>query len=182
MPPSGAGPPRSPTMPRPTPRADYGLDAPKVVRNLFIFGAIGLALWLTAKAGLWSGVVRIPAGRSHIGSSLAFTGLWCAIPLFFTGSWMVWDSKIGKVAGREKLLDRIPWRGDEQVLDLGCGRGLMLIGAAKRLTTGTATGIDIWQSEDLTGNTPEATLDNARREDVASRVAVKSADMRQLPF
>src|SRR5262249_24934071 len=96
--------------------------------------------------------------------------------------WMVWNSKSGKVAEREKLLARIAWRGDEQVLDLGCGRGLMLIGAAKRLTTGKATGIDIWQAEDLTGNNPEATLENARREGVAARVDVKSADMRELPF
>jgi len=28
------------------------------------------------------------------------------------------------------------------------------IGAAKRLTTGTAAGIDIWQTEDLSGNHP----------------------------
>jgi cyclopropane fatty-acyl-phospholipid synthase-like methyltransferase len=54
------------------------------------------------------------------------------------------------------LLDRIEWTGQEEVLDVGCGRGLMLIGAAKRLTTGKATGIDIWQAEDLSGNRPEA--------------------------
>src|SRR5262249_12079579 len=40
----------------------------------------------------------------------------------------------------------------------------------------------IWQAEDLTGNKPEATLENARREGVEGRVQVKSADMRQLPF
>src|SRR5262245_34751727 len=125
-------------MMEPAARADYGLDAPKVVRNLFVFGAVGLALWLSAKTGLWSGVVRIPAGSGQIGISLAATGLGGGIGLLFTGCWMVWDSKIGKLAQREKLLDRILWRGDEQVLDVGCGRGLMLIGAAKRLKTGKA--------------------------------------------
>jgi ubiquinone/menaquinone biosynthesis C-methylase UbiE len=80
------------------------------------------------------------------------------------------------------LLNRIRWSGDEQVLDVGCGRGLLLIGAAKRLKTGRATGIDIWQAEDLTGNGPEAALENARREQVAGRVAVETADMRKLPF
>ena len=72
--------------------------------------------------------------------------------------------------------------GDERVLDVGCGRGLMLIGAAKRLTTGRATGIDIWQAEDLSGNRPEATLENAEREGVRERIEVKTADMRKLPF
>jgi cyclopropane fatty-acyl-phospholipid synthase-like methyltransferase len=45
-------------------------------------------------------------------------------------------------------------RGDETVLDVGYGRGLHLIGAAKRLTTGKAPGVDIWQAEDLSGNLP----------------------------
>ena len=58
----------------------------------------------------------------------------------------------------------------------------MLVGAAKRLTNGgKATGIDLWSAEDLSGNRPEATLENARREGVGDRVAVKTADMRQLP-
>jgi cyclopropane fatty-acyl-phospholipid synthase-like methyltransferase len=31
----------------------------------------------------------------------------------------------------------------EAVLDVGCGRGLMLVGAARRLKTGKAVGIDL---------------------------------------
>jgi ubiquinone/menaquinone biosynthesis C-methylase UbiE len=96
--------------------------------------------------------------------------------------WMVWTSRFGKIRERERLLDRLRWSGGERVLDVGCGRGLMLVGAAKRLTTGSATGIDIWQSEDLSGNRPEAPLENAKREGVADRVAVETADMRKLPF
>ena len=95
---------------------------------------------------------------------------------------MIWESLVGKIRGREKLLDRISWKGNEDVLDVGCGRGLMLVGAAKRLTSGLATGIDIWQSEDLTGNRPEAALENGRREGVEDRIQVKTADMRKMPF
>jgi ubiquinone/menaquinone biosynthesis C-methylase UbiE len=96
--------------------------------------------------------------------------------------WMLWTSRVSKVRDRERLLDRIPWTGTERVLDVGCGRGLMLVGAARRLTSGRATGIDIWQAEDLSGNRPEATLENARREGVADRVEVRTADMRKIPF
>ncbi len=96
--------------------------------------------------------------------------------------WMIWTSKVGKIRERERLLDRIAWTGGERVLDVGCGRGLMLVGAAKRLSSGKATGVDIWQAEDLSGNRPEAPLENARREGVADRVEVKTADMRALPF
>src|SRR6185295_19128098 len=50
------------------------------------------------------------------------------------------------------------------------------------LTTGKATGIDIWQTQDLSGNKMEATLENARREGVAGRVEIQTADMRKMPF
>lgn len=96
--------------------------------------------------------------------------------------YMVWSSKRGKLTERERLLDKLAMKGSERVLDVGCGRGLMLIGAAKRLSTGSAVGIDIWQAKDLSGNSSEATLENARLEGVKERVRVETADMRQLPF
>ena len=112
-------------------------------------------------------------------TGMGFTsGIGCSL----MGLWMLWNSRIGKVRRRERLLQRIAWTGRERVLDVGCGRGLMLIGAAKRLNTGKATGIDIWQSEDLSGNRPEAAMENARREGVADRIEVQTAEMRQMPF
>jgi predicted RNA methylase len=44
---------------------------------------------------------------------------------------LLWSSLFGKFRARDALLNAVPWRGDEQVLDVGCGHGLMLIGAAK---------------------------------------------------
>jgi hypothetical protein len=38
------------------------------------------------------------------------------------------------------------------VLDIGCGRGAVLISAAHRLPRGQATGADIWRLRDQTGN------------------------------
>src|SRR5206468_2531871 len=73
--------------------------------------------------------------------------------------------------------------GRERVLDIGCGRGLLLVGAARRLGDGgRAVGVDIWQAQDLSGNGPAATLSNAVAEKVMERVAVCTADMRGLPF
>ena len=65
---------------------------------------------------------------------------------------------------------------------MGCGRGLLLIEAAKYLTSGIAIGVDLWQSRDQSGNTAEATLANARAENVAEQVEVKTGDMRALPI
>jgi len=159
-------------------RPDYGLDAPGVVRNLFLAAAAGLLLWGTAAFGLWSGALTLGPVRLVV----APMGLWAGLGCLGMAIWMVWTSRFGKLRERERLLDRISWNGAESVLDVGCGRGLMLVGAAKRLTTGRATGVDIWQSEDLSGNRPEAPLENARREGVSGRVAVETADMRKLPF
>ncbi len=105
-----------------------------------------------------------------------------AIGWLFIAGWMIWDSKVGKLWARDRLLDGLKLRGDELVLDVGCGRGLLLIGAAKRLTTGKAIGVDIWNAEDLSGNRPEATLENTRLEGAAERVEVKDGDTRWLPF
>ncbi len=163
----------------PSPTPDYGLDAPGVVRNLFIAAGAGLLSFLTLKTHLWSGVLALGALRFSLGPMSLALFLGCGL----MGAWMAWDSKYGKVRERERLLDLLTWTGGERVLDVGCGRGLMLIGAAKRLTGGgTAAGIDLWQQEDLSGNRPEATLENARLEGVADRIEVHTADMRKIPF
>jgi ubiquinone/menaquinone biosynthesis C-methylase UbiE len=95
---------------------------------------------------------------------------------------MVFGSKVLKLRLREHLLNKIEWRGNERVLDVGCGRGLMLIGAARRLTSGLATGVDVWQTTDQSGNSPETTRMNALAEGVAGRIEIKTGDARELPF
>src|SRR5258708_3150043 len=59
----------------------------------------------------------------------------------------------GKLSVWKELLDELDLRGDEHVLDIGCGRGAVLISAARRLPRGRATGADIWRLRDRTGNT-----------------------------
>ena len=80
------------------------------------------------------------------------------------------------------MLDGLNLRGDETVLDLGCGRGLLLIGAAKRVPRGHAIGIDLWSQQDQGDNRKAATLANARAEGVEDRVEIQDGDMRKLPF
>jgi SAM-dependent methyltransferase len=164
------------------PRADYGIDAPPVVRNLLLAGGAGSLLWLAAAARLWSGTVRVPLGDDTLRIVLAPAALSIGLTCLAMAAWMVWSSKVGKVRERERLLDTLTWRGNERVLDVGCGRGLVLIGAARRIRTGRATGIDLWRGEDLGGNAPAAALANASAEGVLDRVMLETADMRVLPF
>jgi arsenite methyltransferase len=163
-------------------RVDYGLDAPGVVRNLFLAAAVASTIDALAVTRIIPPVLVAHLGPLTLRLPLLGTGFGIAVSCAATAGWMIWTSKVGKVRERERLLDQIAWTGHERVLDVGCGRGPMLLGAARRLTTGTASGIDIWQAEDLTGNSREATLANAQLEDVAGRVDVQTADMRAMPF
>jgi ubiquinone/menaquinone biosynthesis C-methylase UbiE len=95
---------------------------------------------------------------------------------------MFWGSKVGKLQLRDRVIASIPWRGNEMVLDVGCGHGLMLIAAAKRLTTGKAVGVDLWQKADQAGNSLKATLHNVHLEQVADRVTLNDGDARKLMF
>jgi SAM-dependent methyltransferase len=138
----------------------YGVDAPAVPA---VLGAAGVACCLAARRR--PGSIAMAAGTVL----LASTGVYLHTTL--RGKLRIW----------ERELDRIGLHGDEQLLDLGCGRGAVLIAAARRLPTGRAVGADLW-SRDQSGNSPEATLANVVAAGVADRVEVHTADMTALPF
>jgi SAM-dependent methyltransferase len=153
-------------------RADYGIDAPGVVRNLALFGLLGLALGIAS--------LFIPVGWLAVVASLY--GLWAGGFLLLAALLMVLSSKLGKRRFREHLVARLGLRGDEAVLDVGCGRGLVLNGAARRLTTGHAVGLDLWSGRDQSGNAPQAAAENSRREGVKDKVRLATGDMTAMPF
>ena len=95
---------------------------------------------------------------------------------------MVWSSRVAKLRLRDQLLDSLALRGDERVLDVGCGRGLLAIGAAKRLKNGKVVGIDVWSPIDLSGNTPDAAKANAKLEGVADKVRIENGDAQKLVY
>lgn len=88
----------------------------------------------------------------------------------------------GKFGAWEKLLDDLALHGDEQLLDVGCGRGAVLLAAAQRLPTGRVHGIDLWRSADQSGNDESVTAGNAEAEGVADRVELHTGDMTALSF
>jgi SAM-dependent methyltransferase len=150
------------------PRGDYGYDAPYFPA---IFGLLSVAAGLGATICWWQGLNR-PAVRM----TLYFA--------FFFGntSSFIYTTRQGKFLEWERILDHLHLRGDEKVLDMGCGRGAVLTAVARRLTTGRVTGVDIWRKKDQSGNAKDVTLRNARIEGVADRVQIETGDMRALEY
>lgn len=157
------------------PKPDYGLDAPVVVKNMFSRGGwalgIGLLMYFINRT-------EYPEPSSNILSVLGSIG----VTFLAVGAFMMWSSRVAKLKLRDELLDSLALKGDEKVLDVGCGRGLLLIGAAKRLPKGKATGIDIWSNEDLSDNSADAVKQNAKIEGVSDRVRIETGDARKLVY
>jgi ubiquinone/menaquinone biosynthesis C-methylase UbiE len=156
-------------------KANYGIDAPGVIIILAVCAGVLLPVgWFLAthtgrrNVGFWP----------ILGNSFFSIGAICLIEVLLMFS----SSLVGKFRARDRLLDNLHLRGDETVLDVGCGHGLLLIGAAKRLPRGRAVGLDLWSQKDQAANSREATLKNAEIEDVKSRVEVRDGDMREMPF
>jgi arsenite methyltransferase len=149
-------------------RGDYGYDAPYA---LVAFALLGLA----AAAGatiLWFQGERRTAAKLTL------------YALFFLGNAgsFFYTTRRGKFLEWDRILDDLRLRGDEEVLDMGCGRGAVLTAVARRLTTGRVTGVDIWSAMDQSGNAQEVTLRNAALEGVSDRVRIDTGDMRKLPY
>jgi SAM-dependent methyltransferase len=154
-------------------KPNYGIDAPNVLRNLFLFGVLGVVLALIIPTVVHVGSVDFKLKP----------GLWCTgIALLIEGLLYLFYVKKGKEYQRDKMLGMYKWRGDEKVLDVGCGRGLLLVGAAKRAAAGHATGIDVWSKEDMAGNSEAATQRNLEIEGVAGRCDLVSAGAQEMPF
>lgn len=156
----------------PSRRPNYGVDAPVLVRGFFVAAAAALTACLASAWSPWPG--------GALGATLALgTGL-AGCYAAGMGLLMVYWSRVKKVHDRERLLDLIPWHGGEAVLDVGCGRGLLLVAAARRVPDGGAVGVDLWRAADQGGNGPDAALENADREGVRDRVRVETGDARGL--
>jgi SAM-dependent methyltransferase len=142
-------------------RGNYGLDAPHVP---VLLGLAGAALVLV-------GVVNVAVGP--LGGGLV---------LLLSATSFVYTTRRGKFVAWHALLGGLQLRGDERILDMGCGRGGVLTMAAALLSSGRAVGVDVWRAADQSGNSEEATRSNVTLEGVEDRVELHTADMRQMPF
>ncbi|MFD2873273.1 class I SAM-dependent methyltransferase [Mucilaginibacter ximonensis] len=155
-----------------TVKVNYGIDAPGVIRNLFVAAFAALLIGLLGPAVIKLGAVQIESNGF----------IWMGLSVGLGGLWMLVYSVYGKYIHRDRMLNLVSWRGDEHALDIGTGRGLLLIGIAKRLSTGKATGIDVWNAQDLSANNADNTYQNAHAEGVADKVEVLNENAMHMSF
>jgi arsenite methyltransferase len=153
-------------------KINYGFDAPAIMRNLIIFGILVPLIGFSIPYFTDNTILK------YVSFLIIFVGI---ILLILGTSMYVYGIK-GKFKMRDFVLNKIAWKGNENVLDIGTGRGVYMIGAAKHLTTGKSIGIDIWRTEDLSGNNVENALKNAELENVGGKIEIKNEDARKLSF
>ncbi|OMC32464.1 methyltransferase [Mycobacterium colombiense] len=155
-------------------QGDYGVDG-----SFHTVSARAQAVGIGAQAAALAVFACISWARGRrLRAALAATssaGVAGAVVLY------MYATRAGKFVVWERVLRDMRLAGDETVLDLGCGRGAVLLAAAKRLPRGRAIGVDLWQA-DQTDNSEQATLANAVAEDVADRIELHTADMTALPL
>jgi arsenite methyltransferase len=149
------------------PRARYGVDGPAHV-----------AILVSATSGLLVGAAAALRARRRVGRLLL---LGAAFEAFRTGTFL-YATLHGKLVVWAREVDALDLTGSERVLDLGCGRGAVLLTVARRLTTGKAIGLDLWQTKDQSGNSEAATRRNAEAEGLTDRIELVTGDLRSLPF
>ena len=158
-------------------KPDYGVDGPGVMLTLFF---TGFACLLLAK---FAPRIIIRIGSVALKARAFF---WPAGFLIGEGLLLLLYVKFGKLRHRDLMLEMHAWRGDERVLDVGCGRGLLLASAAKRIAqlhgSGHGTGIDIWSNTDMAANSAAATEKNLELEGVSHLCTLISTPAQEMPF
>lgn len=125
----------------------YGIDAPYVPMLMIAGTLVCVGLIVFAQmAQLWiTAVILLTLASVYLHTTLR-------------GKFRIWRT----------LLDGMALRGDERILDLGCGRGAVLLMAADYVPQSRAVGIDIWRIKDQSGNALATTHENAMTEGVAA--------------
>jgi arsenite methyltransferase len=150
-------------------RGKYGIDG----------GYAGLAVFGLLEAGLAGTVAWAARHRRPAVAALAVAG---GVAVAGSVASYLYSTGPGKRAIWAQLLDELGLRGDEHVLDVGCGRGAVLMLAARQVLAGRAVGVDVWRRRDQSGNSRAAAERNAVAEGVRDRVELVDADARDLPF
>jgi SAM-dependent methyltransferase len=140
-------------------RAHYGYDLPSAALALTITAITLLAITIIV--------------------AISVDGWWWLFPLAYAFVFalsyasLVYTTRHGRFAVWRRLLEGMRLTGSERIVDLGCGRGAVLIMAARKVPQGHAIGVD-------RENRLRRTVGNAEAEQV--KVDLVPADLSNLPI
>ncbi|MCP4745008.1 MAG: class I SAM-dependent methyltransferase [Desulfobacteraceae bacterium] len=144
-----------------------------------------------------TGAAAMAAGAQLNSRVFYYLGLATAVyGILTTAGWALARYVIpgNRVTVARQIIRGLKLKGSEQILDVGSGRGLYAIEAAKKLTTGQVKAIDIWDSKSIknvafhhklsqpTGNTIDNAMQNATREGVAPKIEFRNMDAAHLEY
>ena len=138
---------------------NYGVDAPYVPIISFV-AAIAMVVY----------------GFVQVGFSRWIT---FAIALLLFGqvvSYMYTTTK-GKFVLWERIFGQLNLTGAARILDVGCGRGMVVITGLRAFPSAQGVGVDLWRSRDQSGNDPATTTANAQANGLADRLELRTEDM-----
>lgn len=152
-------------------KPNYRLEVPTHLQYVLVTGlgsgVVGLIL-----------IVLVPGNLRLFATILLMIGIITLVPATIL---MLVTNNRARLSARRKMMETVVWRGDEMVLDVGCGNGFLLLEAAKHLTTGKAIGIDVWQ-DGAGGQSADAVWRNARIEAITDKIDLQNVDARTMPF
>lgn len=150
---------------------DYSLKLPRKFSTFAIIGLIGAFM----AAVLWQIFDAPKLSLAVLGFALLH-----ASPALI-GAVLLWSTRGLRFRIRDRMISSVEWRGDEQVLDVGTGSGITLIGCAQQLTSGNAVGIDHWDPN-AGGGDAETFWKNVELADVGDRTELHNMDIRNVPL
>jgi arsenite methyltransferase len=157
-----------------TTKARYRPPLAALQHRLLALGVLGAVAGSAAHLGQHSWRGAFGTLGLAVGAHLGSVGL-LSLASFAWFRWLTHELRFRDV---DRLLDALALTGNETLLDVGTGDGLVAIAAAKRLPHGSVIAIDDWQrphgGRALTSETARA---NAAADGVAARVEVRT-----LPF
>lgn len=148
-------------MANPRPAGDYGVDAPYVPLLSAIAGLAFLILGILAQS---------------------LFPLLTAVVLLAQAAIYLHTTRRGKFTAWAAILEELRDRPPATSLDVGCGRGMVAVMTAVRFPAVQATGLDLWRTQDQSGNSDAAATANAEAAGVAGRVTFVTGDMTALPM
>lgn len=137
----------------------YGVDAPYVPALSFV-----------------GGVAMVVYGFVQVGFSRWITFA-IALLLFLQVISYMYTTTKGKFVLWERLFAALDLPATARILDVGCGRGMVVITGLRALPQASGVGVDLWRSRDQSGNDPETTTANAAANGVAKRLELRTEDM-----